>query len=707
MKTKSIHTTLAVLGLSALCWSSANAQLPLPVYEPFPASYTNAPNDGTTAVPAGGALYPYRNMRNGPTATVWSIGGASGGGSAVTVGGAAVLAYPGLYQLPGSVGCFIRTNNTTATRSPGILFTTVSSGRLYASLLVNVQASPSEVSGVHRLFAKLDSAITGTGGSAMAGVWLTSSNTLALSKSSNSATSADTGVPVGTNLAHLIVLRYTWNPDVDDDEVALWVDPPAGAFNVPEGSVPAPSLTTSSGLDVASISSFYLYHIGSEVVASMFLDEVRVGATWADVTPNQAPCNAASVSTHPASQTVNEGIAATFSVIPGGAFPTFQWQVSANAGATWQNVTDGIGATTTTYSTRPLTPTDDGIQYRVIVNVACGAGSTATSDPATITVRPAVATPVGVIVDDVFQDYWYNNLPYGPSNSVWFATAASSLDAMSGTAMYGYPLAGTSVTWLGYFTDDSVTNLPVHLAVGTALKGTLVFKGSNIVTSNGAVRLGFFDYADGSTRPVADGFTPTAPGTVRGYMVALNYGTIFSGNPFSLYVRNNLTSTDLMGTVNNYQGLGGGPGGYAGTPAFQNDTPYTLDFTIARKSLTNVDLTVTVTGNGSTWTHTRSDTTYAYPRFDCLGFRAGSAEGSANPFEFNRLLVQVVALPPDPIPLNITGSGANVTLTWSNPAFKLQSASAANGSFTDVASASSPYVVPASGNARFYRLVWP
>lgn len=339
--------------------------------------------------------------------------------------------------------------------------------------------------------------------------------------------------------------------------------------------------------------------------------------------------------------------------------------------------------------------------------MACGAGSSANSAPATVTVVPAVITPDGVVVDDNFQDYVYNNLPYSISNSVWFASTAGTLDASSGLAMYGWPRSGTSVTWLGYYTDDSVTNLPVHLAVGHALKGTLVFKGSNIVSSNGAVRLGFFDYADGSTRPVADGFTPTAPGTVRGYMVALNYGTIYSANPSSLYVRNNLASTDLMGTTSNYLGLGGGPTGYAGTPAFENDVAYTLDFTIARKSLTNVDLTVTVTGGGTNWTYTRSDTTYAYPQFNCIGFRPASSETSASPFEFNRLLVQVITVAPDRIPLNIAAAGGNVTLTWANPAFTLQAAPEATGTYTNVPSATSPYLVPAGGNRAFYRLIWP
>jgi hypothetical protein len=539
----------------------------------------------------------------------------------------------------------------------------------------------------------------------MAGIWLTTSNTLAISKSSNSAWGADSTAPLSAG-AHLVALRYKFNPDVDDDEVALWVDP--GSLGAPEANVPPPTLTLTTGADVPSLSSFLLYHVGTEVVASMFLDEFRIANTWAEVAPTQALCVAASISTPPTNRTVNEGIAAIFSAIAGGTSPTYQWQVSTNAGSTWQNVSDGVGGTQTTYWTRPLAPADSGSQYRVLVNVACGAGSSVTSSVATVTVVPAAVTPDGVVVDDVSQDSLYNNLPYSVSNSVWFAGAASSLDASSGTALIGTPPSGTSVTWLGYFTDDSVTNLPVHLAVGHALKGTLVFKASNITSNNGAVRIGFFDYADGGVRPTADGFgNVNASGTVRGYMAALNYGTNFSGNPFSLYARNNLASSDLMGTTGNYLSLGGGPGGYAGAPAFQNDTSYTLDFTVARKSQTSVDVTTTITGGGTNWTHTRTDSTYAYPRFDCVAFRAGNAETAASQLAFTRLLVQVVTVAPDRIPLNILTSEGNVSLTWSNPLFTLQAAPEAAGTYTNVTGATSPYPVTASEARKFYRLTWP
>lgn len=698
---------LCAIGL-ALAAHTAQAQVPLPIYEPFPASYTNTTDD-STPVPAGGATYPARRLGNGNTTAIWSIGGAQGGGSALVVGGAAGLSYPGLFATPNTIGLFIRTNNTTATRSRAILFPTNNTGTVYGSMLIEVQqapslADPNNASGAGRLFAKFDSASSGTGGTAMSGIWLTDSNTLAISKSSNAAWGAGSDAPLSAG-THLIVLRYTFNAGADDDTVDLWIDPSAASFNVPELNVPAPNLSLATGVDVPSLSSFYIYHIGNEVVASMFLDEIRLANTWADVTSTQALCTAASIATQPTSKTVNEGIAADYSVIAGGSNPTFQWQISTNGGTSWSNVSTGLGGTTQGYQTPPTSLTDTGKKYRVIANVSCGGGSSVTSAPVDLTVVAALASTNGVIMDDVFADFQYNNIPIDASNSVWLQSVSGSLDASTAT-LIATSQAG-SANWIGYFTDDSTTNLPVHLAVGKALKATLVFKGNNITANNGNFRIGLFDYADGGTRPTIDGATVANSGTgVRGYLVALNYGQTFSANPFSLYARNSLVP-DLMGTTGNYLGLGGGPAGYTGAPAFQNGVVYTNVLTVTRTAASSVTFSMSVSGGGTNWTYSQTDTTYAYPRFDAIGIRSASAALAADSFEISRLLVEVVSAAPAPEPLNISATGGNVTLTWSNPAFTLQAAPNATGTYTNVPGATSPYSVTASGAARFFRLIWP
>ncbi|MDW7979488.1 MAG: hypothetical protein RMH97_02855 [Verrucomicrobiales bacterium] len=706
-----IRRAFVSLCAGALFLACVQAQVPLPIYEPFPLSYTNSPSE-STPVPAGGPVYPALRLGAGPSATLWSLGNSPGGGSAVIVGGPAALSYPGLYagDQP-SLGLFIRTNDTTANRTRGILFPAVSEGSLYVSFLLNVVQWPSTngtVSPYNRLLVKLDALNTpsnSTGTENMAGVWITTNRTVGISKRSNSLIGAETTstLPDGT---HLIVLRYKFNPGDGDDEVALWLDPPQASLGVAEENVPEPTLTITGGTDVPSLSSLLIYHIGTEVVVSAFLDEFRIATNWAQVTPTQALCVPATISVHPTNQTVNEGVAAILSVIAGGSAPAFQWQYSTNNGLSWFNVTDGIGATSQTYWTRPLTRADNGIQYRVVVSVACSGGSAATSSVATITVVPAVPTPPGVVVDDEFNDYSYNNLPYGISNSVWFTGTAGALDAGSGEYILA-TVPSSTVNWLGFFTDDSV-NLPVHLEVGRTIRAALWFKARDIVASNGSVRIGLFSYADGATRPTTDGFGNNTRGqNVRGYMVALNFGTNFSGAPFAFYARNNLAGSDLMWTIADYLALGSGPAGMAGQPAFQNETMYVFELSVTRRATTAVDITAKVTGGGTNWAHTVTDTNYLYPRFDCLAIRCGGAAASASQFEFHRFLVEVTEPAPQPVPLSVVFSGGNITLTWSNPAFKLQAAPAVTGPYTNVPGAVSPFVVPANAPQMFYRLVWP
>lgn len=692
--------------------ASASAQIALPWYEPFPLTYTNneaGASAETTYYPQGGPNYPAVRIGTGNTLTIWSQGGGQGNGSPLVVGPAG-LSYTGLGDpnAPITAGLYMRTNGTSGGRSRGGVFQSQNAGKVYASFLVKLETAPTLD---RRLFVILTDGVTiqPTGGPL--GVWIETDGRISISKSVTSpntpavqpamvATSAN---PLGAG-THLIVVRYTFNPGADDDEVAMWIDPTGGQLGVPEGSAPTPTLSGITGTDGTAIAAFYEFHPSTEIPFGLILDEIRVGLSWAAVTPAGAICNSAFISTDPTSTTVMEGVSASLTAVVGGTSPTYQWQVSTNGGTVWNNVSSGIGINGPNYITPPGTLASSGYKYRAIGTVVCN-NSSATSAVATVTVTPTVAATNGVYMDDTFVDLQYNNIPGTVSNSVWLQSTSGSLNSDSGTLVATSP-AG-SVTWLGYFTDDSVTNQPIHLPVGKALKATVVFKGNNITTNAGNFRIGLFDFADGGTRPVTDGSGVANSGVgVRGYMVALNYGTNFSANPYSLYVRNTLVA-DLMGTTGNYIGLGGGPTGYAGAPAFQNGVAYTAVFTFTRTAASSMTFAVDISGGGTNWMHSRVDTDYAYPRFDAVGIRSAGAALAADSFEISRLLVEVVSAAPTPAPLNISASGSNVTLTWTNSAFTLQAAPNVTGTYTNVAGAVSPYTVPASGAARFFRLIWP
>jgi uncharacterized repeat protein (TIGR03803 family) len=66
----------------------------------------------------------------------------------------------------------------------------------------------------------------------------------------------------------------------------------------------------------------------------------------------------------------------------------------------------------------------------------------------------------------------------------------------------------------------------------------------------------------------------------------------------------------------------------------------------------------------------------------------------------------VFALSLGSIPLNVQTTGQNQILTWGNPAFSLQTASALTGQWTTLSNAASPYTVSATNPQSFFRLAY-
>ena len=112
------------------------------------------------------------------------------------------------------------------------------------------------------------------------------------------------------------------------------------------------------------------------------------------------------ISSHPASVTKTAGQTATFSVSatsPDSGTLSYQWEVSANNGTNWLNVSGGTGATTSSYTTPSLVSADLGKQYRVVVtNTLSGATATTTSSAATLTIG---LDKVNVAFDELNFDY--------------------------------------------------------------------------------------------------------------------------------------------------------------------------------------------------------------------------------------------------------------------------------------------------------------
>jgi hypothetical protein len=89
-----------------------------------------------------------------------------------------------------------------------------------------------------------------------------------------------------TNDSIFIVGSYTFNSGTTSDDVSqLWVNPPASTFGL--AAAPAATLISTATADIPSavIASFVLFNRNPNEPAGIIADEVRVGSSWASVTP--------------------------------------------------------------------------------------------------------------------------------------------------------------------------------------------------------------------------------------------------------------------------------------------------------------------------------------------------------------------------------------------------------------------------------------
>lgn len=90
-----------------------------------------------------------------------------------------------------------------------------------------------------------------------------------------------------------VVGSYTFNPSTNDDVTKMWLNPDPSTFLGPTPAdqlVNGPTENPGQG-DIANISSLLFFRRGTAAnqPADMFSDEIRVGTTWADVTPTGVP----------------------------------------------------------------------------------------------------------------------------------------------------------------------------------------------------------------------------------------------------------------------------------------------------------------------------------------------------------------------------------------------------------------------------------
>lgn len=197
-----------------------------------------------------------------------------------------------------------------------------------------------------------------------------------------------------TGQTNFIVMKYTFNSGAGNDTVALWVNPDPGSFGLNEPAAttndvpPTAASTFTSATESPSGLQFFQVRGGASSSPSgvIQIDDIRIGDTWADVTPT---CITAGISTPPSNQSVSPGQMATFSIIASGANATYQW--ATNNGSGFVAIP---AATNGSYTTPPVVLAENGLQFQCTVSVACD-GSSTNSQPVTLTVENCVSAGVG------------------------------------------------------------------------------------------------------------------------------------------------------------------------------------------------------------------------------------------------------------------------------------------------------------------------
>jgi hypothetical protein len=265
---KSVKQVL-VLGATLLS-TGVIAQVSLPFYDSFPTTYGVG-----------------NRLGDAPSSTLWSYGNSPGSYSPYFTN--IDLSYPMLVDQV-DLGVQVITNASGSNRDrgvalnyqPGVNF----SGPLYFSYLLRVDQGAANRTNVIS-FTRNSS---GTGGSITPGVavFLEPNGQVSISKY-DLANAVETGVSLSLEQTYLIVGRYTVVSGSDNDPFDIWINPSPATLGVPEASVPTPTLSITTGPDQTWLYGFYFTSKAGTTAwqggAQFVVDDLRLGTTWADVTP--------------------------------------------------------------------------------------------------------------------------------------------------------------------------------------------------------------------------------------------------------------------------------------------------------------------------------------------------------------------------------------------------------------------------------------
>ncbi|MCK7589154.1 T9SS type A sorting domain-containing protein [Subsaxibacter sp. CAU 1640] len=198
-------------------------------------------------------------------------------GDEILIGGPGGLTYPGLASSSG-------TGNHVSFAGIGIddvlEYTPVSSGTVYASFIFTVtdQSAVTDLTD-GGYFAGISSSDTAYD----ARLWVrpnpdASGNTFDIGVGNTGLPTVTPGTyTTGTNI--FAVMSY----DIATGNISAWINPDSGTFGA--GSAPTATITAVDASPASSLNSFILRQDSDGETPAILFDELRIGTTWASVTP--------------------------------------------------------------------------------------------------------------------------------------------------------------------------------------------------------------------------------------------------------------------------------------------------------------------------------------------------------------------------------------------------------------------------------------
>lgn len=377
----------------------------------------------------------------------------------------------------------------------------------------------------------------------------------------------------------------------------------------------------------------------------------------------------ASIATEPQDQSVAAGQDALFSVVAGGAAPSFRWQVSTDGGATWA---DSVGGSTATLALSSVVLGDNGKQFRVIVS---NGGGSATSRAATLGVYAPVAivappanqsavdgsTATFSVVANNATRYQWQRL----EGSNWIDVAGAITASYAFTASLAQSGLQLRVVVAGDGSGNTVTSSAASLTVTAAVvPASIVVEPQNQTVASGSNAV--FSVTAAGTSPAyrwqvsvnGGGTWADAPNGNTATLVVAAAGSGDSGRQYRVIVSNsagNATSRAALLTVV-------APVAIVTQPAPQTVTDgSTATFTVAASNATGYQWQRLV---GTSWTDVGGATAASHAFSASLAQNGQQwrvvVSNSVGSLTSNAALLTVN---PAPVPVAITAQPQSVTVT--------------------------------------------